>query len=130
MREVRNERSLGELFAELSREINTLLHQEVQLVKAEVSQKASKTGRNIAILALGGAIAYAAFLALLAALIMGLSEFVAGWLAALLVAIVIGLVGYLLIQKGISELRRVNAMPQRTIESLKEDAEWVRQEVT
>lgn len=130
MREVRDERSLGDLFAELSREVSTLVRQEVHLAKAEVSQKASQAGRNVAFVALGGFIAYAGFLALIAALILGLSEFMAGWLAALLVGLIICAVGYLLVQKGINELKRVNPVPRRTVESLKEDAEWVKQQMS
>jgi xanthine/uracil permease len=130
MREVRDERSLGDLFAELSREVSTLVRQEVHLAKAEVSQKASQVGRNVAFVALGGFIAYAGFLALIAALILGLSEFMAGWLAALLVGLIICAVGYLLLQTGINELKRVNPVPRRTVESLKEDAEWVKQQMS
>ncbi len=55
----RGERSVGELFAELSRDMATLVRQEVHLAKTEVSQKASQMGKDIGFLAVGGAVAYA-----------------------------------------------------------------------
>ena len=131
MAEIRIEdnRSLGDLFSELSRETSTLVRQEVQLAKVEVSQKVSRIGRDVAFLAIGGVILYAGFLALLAALIIGLAEFMDGWLAALIVGLVVVAVGYFLVQKGINELRRVNPIPERTLESLKEDKEWIQDQI-
>lgn len=131
MAEVRisDNRSLGELFSQLSRETSTLIRQEVQLAKAEVSQKASKVGRDVAFLAVGGVIVYAGFLALLAALIIGLAEFMDGWLAALIVGVLVIAVGYLLVQRGINELRRVNPVPERTVATLREDKEWIQEQV-
>ena len=126
---ISDNRSLGELFSELSRETSTLIRQEVQLAKAEVSQKASKIGRDVAFLAAGGLIVYAGFLALLGALIIGLAEFMDGWLAALIVGIVVIAVGYFLVQKGINELRRMNPIPERTVETLREDKEWIQEQV-
>jgi hypothetical protein len=131
MAEIRigDNRSLGELFSELSRETSTLLRQEVQLAKAEISQKVSKIGRDVAFLAVGGLTIYAGFLALLAALIIGLAEFMDGWLAALIVGALVIAVGYFLVQKGINELRRVNPVPERTIETLREDKEWIQDQI-
>lgn len=127
---MREERSLGALFAELSQETSTLIRQEMQLAKAEVSQKLSKAGKNIAILAAGGVIAYVGFLALTAALILGLAEFMDVWLAALLVGVIMAVVGYIIAQRGLSELKEMTPVPERTIESVKEDVRWLKQEMS
>ncbi len=124
------ERSLGDLFAELSEETSTLIRQEINLAKAEMSQKVSKAGKNIASLAIGGVVAYVGFLALTAALIIGLAGFIPGWVAALIVGVVMGLIGYLLIQKGMSELKKMTVVPERTVETLKEDVQWLKQEMS
>ena len=128
MQERRDDRSLGELFGDLSRQTTTLIRQEVELAKTELSAKASRVGKDIGFLAIGGAVAYAAFLALLAAVIIFLADVVGldWWLSALLVAIVVGVAGFLLIQKGRQDLARADMTPRRTIESLKEDAEWAK----
>jgi hypothetical protein len=69
-----DERSLGDLFSELTHEITTLLRQEVTLAKTELSQKAAHVGRDVGFLLAGGAVAYAGLLALVAALIIGLGQ--------------------------------------------------------
>jgi hypothetical protein len=124
------ERSLGELFSELSQETSTLIRQEVQLAKAEVTRKATKAGKEVAFMAAGGFIAYAGFLALIAAAILGVAEFLPLWLSALLIGVIVAGVGYLLLQKGMNGLKEINPAPRRTIETLKEDKEWLKQQVT
>lgn len=124
-----DERSLGDLFAELSQEVNTLVRQEMKLAKTELSQKATEAGKNVAYVALGGFVAYAGFLAIILALIVGLAEFIPGWLAALIVGLVVAGVGYFLVQKGINELRNMNPAPRQTIQTLREDKEWLTQQL-
>ena len=53
----RDDRSIGELIAELSRETTTLVRQELQLAKVEMSQKASRAGKNVGFLVVGGVVA-------------------------------------------------------------------------
>lgn len=127
---IRQERSLGELFSELSQETSTLIRQEVQLAKAEVTRKATKAGKEVAFMAAGGFVAYAGFLALIAAAIFGVAEFLPLWLSALLIGVIVAGVGYLLLQKGMNGLKEINPAPRRTIETLKEDKEWLKQQVT
>ena len=127
---VRQEPSLGELFSELSQEASTLIRQEVQLAKAEVTRKATQAGKEVGFVAAGGLIAYAGFLALIAAAIFGVAEFLPLWLSALLIGVIVAGVGYLLLQKGINGLKEINPAPRRTIETLKEDKEWLKQQVT
>jgi xanthine/uracil permease len=124
-----DDRSLGELFAELARETSTLVRQEVELAKTEMTQKASRVGKSVGMLAVGGAIAYAGLLAILAAIIIGLAALgVPWWLSALLVGLVVAAVGYLLVQKGRDALKQADLAPRQTIETLKEDAAWVKEQ--
>lgn len=120
-------RSLGELFGDLSREISTLVRDEVTLAKAEMTQKATKVGKNAGILAAGGALAYAGLLALLAAAILGLMALgLAAWLSALVVGLVAAIVGGVLAMAGLKSIRKVDPMPQETARTLKEDEEWAK----
>ena len=122
-----DDRSLGELFADLARESSTLIRQEVELAKVELSQKASRTGRDIGYLAIGGAVIYAGFLAIMAAVIIVLAaNGVPWWLSALLVGLVVAGIGYFLVQQGLSRLRQRDLAPRQTLESLKEDARMVK----
>jgi hypothetical protein len=84
----------------------------------------------VAFLVAGAAVAYAGLLAILAAIILGLATVMPAWLAALLVGVIVASIGYLLVQKGQSDLKRQNLMPQQTIQSLKEDSEWMKEQLT
>jgi hypothetical protein len=95
----RDDRTLGEMFAELSRETHTLIRQEVQLAKTELSENASRIGRSA-----------------------GLPP----WAAALLAGAVAAGAGYLVVQSGLAALRSQELLPRKTIETLKEDAQWLR----
>lgn len=129
MQERKEERSLGELFGELARETGNLVRQEVELAKTELTQKASQVGKDAGVIGAGGAIAYAGFLVLLAAMILGLGEFLPLWVSALVVGLVVGAIGYFMIQKGRSDLKRADLTPRETIKSLKEDTEWAKEQL-
>jgi putative superfamily III holin-X len=122
----KDNRSLGELFSELAQETSTLVRQEVDLAKTEMSQKASRVGKDVGFLAAGGAAAYAGLLAILAAVIVVLDTFLPLWLAALLVGLAVVAVGYFLVKKGLDALKREDVAPQKTIETLKEDGQWIK----
>ena len=131
MQQTRDDRPLGELFAELARETATLARQEVQLAKTEMTQKASQIGRDLGFLAVGGAVAYAGFLAIMAAVIIVLAaNGLPWWLAALLVGLVVAGLGYVLVQKGLTALKHQDLAPRETIESLKEDTAWAKEQLT
>jgi uncharacterized protein (UPF0264 family) len=130
MQNGKDDRSLGDLFGDLTREMSTLVRQEVHLATTEIGNKVSRAGRDVAYLAIGGAVAYAGFLALLAALVIGLDEFMPGWVAALVVGIAVAGVGYFLIQRGLSELKHLDLTPRETIGTLKEDVQWAKQQAS
>lgn len=121
----KDERSLGELLSELSHETSVLVRKEVELATTEITAKARTAGRHVAIAAAGGALAHAALLVLLAALVIGLTQLgIAAWLAAVVVAAVVAVVGYMLIQTGVRALSATRVVPTHTVQSLKEDAKW------
>lgn len=128
MEQSRDERSLGELFSDLSRQTSALVRQEVALAKTEMSQTAREVGKNVAILAVGGAVVYAGALAILAAIIILLAELMPWWLSALIVGIVVAAIGYFLIDRGRDALQRTPLAPEQTVESLKEDRDWLKEQ--
>ena len=123
-------RSLGELFSELAQETSTLVRQEVNLAKTEMSHKASRAGRHIGVLAAGGAVAYAGLLAILAGVIVLLDNVMPLWASALLVGVVVAVVGYLLARRAIDALKREDFAPRETMETLKEDQQWAKDQST
>lgn len=118
-------RSLGDLLAELSRETGQLVRKEMELATTELTARARKAGAQVGIAAAGGALAHAGLLVLLAALVIGLAEMgLAPWLSALIVGVLTIVIGYVLVNRGLAGLRGTNLMPTQTIETLKEDARW------
>jgi hypothetical protein len=131
MAQLRDERSLGDLFSDLSRETTTLVRQEVQLAKAELTQSATEAARGIGMLLAGGAVAYAGLLFLLLAIVFGLIQ--AGWdawLSALVVGLVVVAIGAILVLRARESLKPANLAPRRTGETLKEDQEWAKEQIT
>ncbi|MDP9411838.1 MAG: phage holin family protein [Actinomycetota bacterium] len=122
----RDERSLGELFSELAQDTSTLVRKEVQLAKTEMSHKASRVGKDVGFLAAGGAVAYAGLLAILAGVIVLLGQAIPMWLSALLVGLVVAGVGYFLVRRGLDALKQEDLAPRQTIETLKEDGQWAK----
>jgi len=129
MQQSRDDRSLGELFSELSRQTSTLIRQEVALAKAEIKEKGSEVGKDVGMMAAGGLLAYAGLLALIATIIIILAEFMDWWLSALIVSIVVLGIGGMLVQRGMSALKQANMKPEQTIETLKEDKEWAKKQL-
>lgn len=126
----KEERSIGELFSELANETSTLIRQEVALAQVEITQKASTAGKNVGYLAVGGFVGYAGLLAIIAGVIMGLSYFVPAWLAAIIVGAIIAVVSYVLVSSALTALKNMDVKPTETVESIKEDARWLKNQVS
>ncbi len=127
---VKEERSLGDLFSELATETGTLVRQEVALAQTELTQKAAVVGKDVGYLVVGGAIGYAALLAVLAAVIIGLGQIIPPWAAALIVGIVVGIAAVVMILSALKSLKETSLTPRQTVETLKEDAEWLKNQVS
>ncbi len=127
---IQDDRSLGELFSDFSRDSATLLRQEVALARAELSKKASDVLADIRYVAIGGATAYAGVLVLFAGVTLLLAEVMALWVAALVVGTAVLLLSGLVILMGINRLRTRSLQPTETVESVTEDAEWLKTQVS
>jgi len=129
MPDLKQERSLGELFGDLAKETITLVRQEVALAKVELSQKATLVGKNVGYLVVGGAVLYAAFLAVMAGVVILLAGLMPWWAAALVVGVLLAIVGAMMATSALSSLKNMSLTPQQTVETLKEDAQWAKQQM-
>jgi hypothetical protein len=135
----RDTRSVVDLVKELRDEMTELMRQEVALARVEISDKVARFSRNLTYLAIGGLILYAGLLILLVAasagtyvglVAAGLTHYTAGWLAPLIVGIVIAAIGYAFLQKALSTLKHESLVPKQTVQSVKETKEWVQEKVS
>jgi hypothetical protein len=124
----RSGRSVGTLLRDLSGQVSTLLHEESALARAELREKLDRFGSGAVELGAGGLLTFAGVLVLLASAVLGLGHWVALWLSALIVGGVVLLIGLLVLARGRSNLRSESLAPQRTLDSLRRDAEMARSE--
>jgi hypothetical protein len=121
------ERPIGELLKQLSEETTRLVHQELELAKAELAQKGRQAGLGAGLFGAAGAIGLLAAAALTACFILALDAVMPAWLAALIVAVVYGTVAAVLALRGRDRVKQaVPPVPEQTIETVKEDMEWVK----
>ena len=122
----RSQSSVGELLGDVTRDLSTLVRKEVELAKAELREEASQAGKAGGMF--GGA-ALAGFLTVLFvsyAVWWGLSNVMdEGW-AALIVAVIWAIICGVLYANGRKKLKDVDPVPHRTVDTIKEDAEWLK----
>jgi hypothetical protein len=110
------DRPLGELLKQLSEETTRLVHQELELAKAELTQKGKQAGQGAA---------------LTTCFILALDAVMPAWLAALLVAVAYGAVAAVLAMRGRAKVKQATPpVPEQTIETVKEDVEWAKTQTT
>ncbi|MBA3746407.1 MAG: phage holin family protein [Solirubrobacterales bacterium] len=125
-----DDRSIAELTRQLSEQTKTLVRQEVELAKAELGEKGKRVGLGAGMFGGAGLFGFFAFAALTACLILGLAEGMAGWLAALVVTAVYGAIAGVLALTGKKKVQEAApAMPEQTVETVKEDVAVTKQRV-
>ena len=120
------ERPIGELLKELSQQTATLVRQEIELAKAEVTTQGKKAGIGAALFGGAGVIGLATLGAFTAFLILLLAEVMPGWVAALIVTVVYGAIAAFLALRGKDKVQEATPPAPQTVETVKEDIEWAK----
>lgn len=121
------DRPVGELLKQLANETTTLVKQELELAKAELTEKGRKAGPGFGMWGAAGVVGLLALGALTAFFILALDGFMPNWLAALVVAVAYGAIAGVLYLTGKQRVEEAGpAKPEQTIETLKEDVEWAK----
>jgi hypothetical protein len=110
---------VGELVGNVTRDLSTLMRQELALAQAELKAEASKTGKAAGALGAAGFAGYMAVLFLSICLWWALGHLIGNSWSALVVAVIWGIVGAVLYSNGRKKLREVNPTPERTVDTLK-----------
>ncbi|HEU5148862.1 MAG TPA: phage holin family protein [Iamia sp.] len=122
---LRAERSLPELLSELTGDMTRLFRDEVELAKEELKQEGRKAGRAGAAFGAAAVVGLLAGVALVMFLGFALDSFLPTWLAFLIVTIVLGAIAAALGVQGRNKAREIDPVPEQTIETLEEDAQWL-----
>ena len=124
-----DKQSLGEIISSLFGDISTLFRQEVDLAKTEMTQKASRAAKDAVGAIVGAVVAIFGVNILLWSLIYGLVNFMPLWLSALIVGGVITLIGAIVLINGIKDIQDIDPAPERTVRTLKEDAQFAKEKI-
>jgi Putative Actinobacterial Holin-X, holin superfamily III len=124
------ERSLGELFRDLTTETSALVTKEIALVKAEARQTGTTLARDSAKIGTAAALAFAGFLALTTFLIAGLGDLLNGkyWLSALIVGVLFFAIGYGMVKSAVSDMTRRGQSVKHTMDTVKDTGNWAKEE--
>ena len=125
----KSEPTVGELLGTLATTTASLVKQEVHLAKAEVAEKATDAAHGVGMIAMGGSFLHLGALALFFALIVGLGTFVPVWASALAVGLVAVVAGGAVLAKGLKILRDLDPLPRRTLQTLKDDSAWAKEQI-
>jgi hypothetical protein len=124
--ETPRDESIGNLIGQVAGDVSTLFRQEVALAKAELKEEAVKVGKAGGMLAGAGFAGYMVAVLLSLALMFALGAIMPlGW-AAVIVAVLWAIIGGILYAVGRNRMKDVDAVPRQTVETLREDAQWVR----
>jgi uncharacterized membrane protein YqjE len=118
------ERPMADVFRDIITNVQEMIRSEVRLARVEIREETSKTMRAGAMLGAGAVMALFAAGFLLTCIAQFLSLYMPDWGAALVVAVLMGIPGAVLIMKGRERLRV--PMPEKTIENVKENVEWMK----
>jgi uncharacterized membrane protein YqjE len=121
------ERPIGELFKQLSEETSTLIRQELELARAELTEKGREAGKGAGLFGGAGVVGLLALGAFTAFVILLLDKAMSAWLAALIVTVVYAAIAGVLALRGKERVERATPpTPDQTVETVKEDVEWAK----
>lgn len=132
------EESITDLVKDLRDETINMVRQQIELAKTETSEKVSSFGNNAASISAGGAVLYAGFLFILAALTflgyvalnaLGLSPAVSLWLMPLITGAIVSIIGWVMISGSMKKIKRMSILPGKTANSIKEDQKWIKRKL-
>ena len=127
--------SLGTLFRGIIAESTSLVRQEIELARAELGEKMALLQRQVTAMAFGSALLVCAFFLLLSALDRGfttalaswMDDRIAVWLAPLILAALLGGVGFWLLTSARRTLKQEGLVPEQTVETLQENTTWIKE---
>jgi uncharacterized membrane protein YqjE len=122
-----NGRSTGELVKDLSNQVSLLARQEIELAKVEMAEKGRRAGLGLGLVAAAGVSALLALGTLTACVVLALDGAMPAWLAALIVALAWSVVAAVLASVGKQKMEQAGTpVPEQTVESVKEDIKWLK----
>jgi hypothetical protein len=124
------DKSLGELFSNLTGDLSDLMRKEVELAKVEIKEEVRAAGKGAGLLGAGALCGYLAVLLVSFAAVWGLAVIMPTGLAFLIIGVLYAIAAFILGSMGKQEITNVDPVPQQTVETLQEDVRWARQQLS
>ena len=124
------ERPIGELLKQLSQETATLVRQEMELAKAELTESGKKAGLGVGLFGAAGVVGFLTLATLTATIILVLNIWLPAWAAALIVTVVYATIAGVLALQGKERVKEATPPAKQTVETVKEDVEWAKHPTT
>jgi uncharacterized membrane protein YqjE len=121
-----DDRSIGQLMSEVTRDIGQLVRQEIELAKTETKEEVQRAGRAGAMFGAAGLLGFLAVLLLSFAVAWALAEAMPAGVAFLIVGAVYAIAAFVAAQRGRQRMKQFDPVPHETVETIKEDVQWVR----
>jgi hypothetical protein len=129
MNEPKSEATVGQLLSALASDTGELVRQEVQLAATEMTEKTKAAARSTGFIVAGGALIQLACIAAVLALMAGLHPMVPAWASAAALGLLFVGSGVILVRSGLSTLQHIGAGPSETVNTLRDDAAWVKEQL-
>jgi membrane protein len=126
---LQTQRSVSDVLQDIIGNLQQIVRDEFRLAKVEVEDKAHRAARPASILAAGAVLGLYGLGFLLLAAVYGLSLVIAPWLAALLVGAVLAIVAAILVSSGRTRLNEIDPVPEKTVQSMKENVQWTKEQI-
>jgi hypothetical protein len=129
MNELKSEATVGQLFGALASDTGVLVRQEVQLAATEMTEKAKAAARSAGFIVAGGALLQVACIAVVLAVMAGLSPTVPRWASAAVLGLLFAGAGAILVRSGLGTLKHLGTGPSETVTTLRDDAAWAKEQL-
>lgn len=124
-----NGRSLPEVLQDIVGNIQEIIRSEIQLAKTEIKEEATKASTPIKLWIAGAVLGMYALVFILFTIVMAMATVMATWLAALVVGAILSVVSMALVSAGAKRLKHVSKVPERTVETMKENVQWAKNQI-
>ena len=125
----RSEPSLGTLLTDMTDQVSVLMRREVELARVETEEKIATAVKSAVSMIKGGVIAYAGFIVLLLGIGYGLATVIDLWISMLIVGGITLIIGGLMLMAGRSAMNEVNFVPEKTIKSVQNSVDMIKEKV-
>ena len=124
-----SQRSLSDVVQDIIANLQQIIRSEMRLATVEIKEKTDQAKKPATTLAIGGVLGLYGVGFVLLASMYALSLVLAPWLAALIVGVVLAIVATILVGSGRKSLKKIQALPEKTVQSVKENVQWSKEQI-